>query len=486
VRPRKPVQVQCPDGASEATGPVRLDGLSDPVELAASGSRADLAPDWVTSRTSTRRLLRSSAGTAVLLAASSGLGFLTAVLLARLLGQDAYGQYTFTLTWAIFLTVPALVGMDQFLVRGLARYEVDEDWSLMHGLLRRSNQTVLLTSLTIALAGCVVAVMWLSPALAEPFCVAMILVPIGALTLLRQGAMQAIGRVVTGQLPESLIWPILTLVGVGVLGLIGGGALTPATALATNAAGMAIACVVGVLLLVRALPAAVRAAKPAYATRNWLRASVRIMMITGVWLVNRYVSLLVLGTLGGTSETGVFAVVEKGVLLIAMAHYALNRSLAPAIARFHAQNDRSELERTSQHMTRIATLTALPICAAFVVAPGAYLGIFGAGFDSGSTALVILAVAQLFDVATGPAGNLLIMTGHERSALRPTVFCLVLNVVIAAALVPALGMTGSAIAVASSLVVWDLALVVTARRRVGVNATAFRGLAMVRPARTEN
>lgn len=432
------------------------------------------------SRTSIRRMLQSAFGTAILQATSTGLGFLTAVLLARVLGQDGYGRYTFTITWAAFLTIPALIGMDQFLVRGIARYEVERSWSLMKGLLRRANQTVLLTSLAVAVVGCATALLWLSDALKGPFCLAMVLVPIGTLTLLRQGAMQALGQVATGQLPEYLIWPSLTIIGIGVLAALGGSDLTPTTAMAANVAGMTAASITGSVLLLRALPSVLRTVKPAYATGEWTRASLRIMLVNGVWMTNRYVGLLILGTLDNTRATAVYGVVEKGAALIVMVHFAVNMPLAPAIARLHAQADFSGLERATQHMARVATLISLPLCAAFAILPSVYLGIFGPGFQAGSTAMAILAFAQLVNAATGPASNLLIMTGNENSAVRATVAGMIVNVVLAVALVPLLGMTGSAIAFASSLVSWNVALVVMARRRVGVNATAFRRLAMVR------
>ncbi len=434
-------------------------------------------------RTSIKVMLRSAFGTAILQGTSTGLGFLTAVLLARLLGQNGYGRYTFTITWAAFLTIPALVGMDQFLIRGMAGYEVAKSWSLMKGLLRRTNQIVLLTSLTIAGCGCAIGVLCLSSSLAAPFCVAMLLVPIGAVTLLRQGAMQAIGRVVTGQLPEYLIWPALTIAGIGVLAVVGGGALTATTAMAVNVVGMAVACGVGIVLLLRALPPVLRTVRPAYKTGEWTRASSRIMLVNGVWMTNRYVGLLVLGTLDSTRATAVYGVVEKGAALIVMVHFAVNMPLAPAIARLHAQADRWGLEHATEHMARVATLVSLPLCVAFAVFPGVYLGIFGPGFQTGATAMAILAFAQLVNAATGPAGNILIMTGNERSAVRATVGGLLVNVVLAVALVPSLGVTGSAIAFAASLISWNVALVVMARRRVGVNATAIHYLRMVKPAR---
>ena len=169
-----------------------------------------------------RQLLRSASGTAILQATSNGAGFLAALLLARFLGREAYGRYAFSFAWAGLLALLATLGADRFLVRGIAVYDVHRQWPMMKGLLHRTNQLVVFTSAGIASIGCIVALRWMSPALQVPFCIAMLLVPLTALALLRQGAMQALGRVVSGQLPEYLIRPLIILSGICILRLWGG------------------------------------------------------------------------------------------------------------------------------------------------------------------------------------------------------------------------------------------------------------------------
>ena len=99
--------------------------LSDgQLQVAASPSQFDL-----------RRLLVSASATGVLQVVSLVLGFATAVLLARFLGAEGYGRYVVALTWANLLMIPAILGLNVFLVRGIAVYQVKEMWSLMKGLL---------------------------------------------------------------------------------------------------------------------------------------------------------------------------------------------------------------------------------------------------------------------------------------------------------------------------------------------------------------
>ena len=91
-----------------------------------------------------RQLLRSASATAILQATSRAAGFLTALLLARFLGREGYGLYAFSFAWAGVLAFVSTIGVDRFLVRGIALYEVQKKWQLMQGLLRRSNQLVLI------------------------------------------------------------------------------------------------------------------------------------------------------------------------------------------------------------------------------------------------------------------------------------------------------------------------------------------------------
>jgi O-antigen/teichoic acid export membrane protein len=418
--------------------------------------------------------------------ASLGMGFVTAILLARLLGETGYGRYAFAIAWAGLLAIPAILGLDRFLVRGIAVYEVEQRVSLMRGLLRRTNQLVLLTSLAMAGVGCLIAVLWLSPSLRWPFCVAMLLVPLTTLTLIRQGAMQAIGRVVSGQVPEYLLRPVLILIGIVVLKFAGHGVLTATTALGANVLAVAVAFVLGALLLRRALPSALRSALPQYATREWLRAALPMMLISGVWAANNYCTTLVVGTLDGPRAAGVYSVVEKGAELIVLVLVAANIPLAPVIARLHARKDREGLQHATERVAQATLLASAPLAAAFAIFPGVYLGIFGGGFQAGAAGLTILAVAQLANASAGPAGNVLLMTGHERAAVRGILLGLLTNLVLGVVLVPPLGVTGGAIASGGSLIVWNGVLMMLARTRVGVNVTAFRGLAVKHPVGTDS
>jgi hypothetical protein len=104
--------------------------------------------------------------------------------------------------------------------------------------------------------------------------------------------------------------------------------------------------------------------------------------------------------------------------------------------------------------------------------------IFRIGFPSGVCRTVsIIALSQL-NAAAGSAGKVLVMTGYEIAAVWAVGVGALVNLVLAILLVPPFGVTGGAIAFALSLVLWNVALVVIARRRLGINVTAFRSLSV--------
>jgi O-antigen/teichoic acid export membrane protein len=263
-----------------------------------------------------------------------------------------------------------------------------------------------------------------------------------------------------------------------VLYALGGDALNASTALLANAAGVTVALAVGAALARRAKPSALRVAHGTFATAAWLRAALPMMLINGIWMANGYVAILLVGAFAGAREAGIYNVVQKGGELIVLVLFAANMPLAPALARLRARGDRRGLEQTTERVARATVLVSAPVAVAFMAGPTLYLGLFGAGFRTGATALAIVAVGQLANALAGPSGTVLLMTGHERAAARGVAVGLLANLVLALLLIPPLGVTGGAIAFSCSLVLWNVLLVRTARRRLGVNVTALRWLAM--------
>jgi O-antigen/teichoic acid export membrane protein len=91
----------------------------------------------------------------------------------------------------------------------------------------------------------------------------------------------------------------------------------------------------------------------------------------------------------------------------------------------------------------------------------------------GYVALVILAAGQLFNVAIGPVGWLLVMTGHQGYAALVLAASTGLNVILNFLFIPKWGLEGAAVATTISTVLGNLFLAVIVYRRLGIHGTVL-------------
>jgi O-antigen/teichoic acid export membrane protein len=205
---------------------------------------------WYKGTTSSlrNRLVRGTVGTLVLRLSAAGLAFLLNVLLARLLGMAEYGVYAYVLSWIGLFSMLAIFGLDKLLVRNVAAYCTQRAWGLLSGLLRWTSGVALLMSMGLIL---LMSSLWpvigksSSASQLAAIQVAWILIPLTALSSLRQAVLRGFQRVVSGQLPETLVQPVLAIVVIGTMGLTRGGKLTASQALVIYVVAAGIAFVYG-------------------------------------------------------------------------------------------------------------------------------------------------------------------------------------------------------------------------------------------------
>src|SRR5918992_1610267 len=88
----------------------------------------------------------------------AALSYLTQVLIARFLGAFDFGLYSFAWSCVFLLSVPAMMGLDQVLLRYYPAYMVQADFAKAAGLLRFAVAILLLSSLTIIAVASMVTV----------------------------------------------------------------------------------------------------------------------------------------------------------------------------------------------------------------------------------------------------------------------------------------------------------------------------------------
>ena len=421
-------------------------------------------------------IARGAAGTFLLRLLHAALRFLISLVLARLLGATGYGAYSFALTCVAVLTVPALLGFDGLLVREVAGYRPRGEWALLHGLMRCAGRTALVASVSLALAAAGLASM-LSAHLERPLLmtlwIALLALPFLALLRIKQAILTGLRHVVVGQVAETVVQPALFLVLVGLVALMVVDRPAAPVIVGLYGVSILIAFIVAAAFVRRIRATHIEAAAPAYDAANWRRSGMRFALIAGLNVLGTSLGVIMLGPMQGGAATGVFGIAAALASLVMLPLMAINTALAPAVSARFAAGKPAELQPVATKAARSTLMLCLPLALVYVVFGERVLWLFGQDFTAGYTALAILSVAQVVNAAMGSAGTVLQMTGHERDVAIALALAIVCNVALNLALIPTWGVNGAAVGAAANVILWNVALVVQLRRRLGIRSTVL-------------
>lgn len=425
------------------------------------------------------QLLRGGIGSLAIKAGHTVLAFAVAVVLARTLGPEGYGVYSFALAILMLTAIPAQVGVPQLIIRETAKAQVAENYGLMRGLWRWGNIAVALFSLAALLV--VGGILLLTEiggdgARVATLTVGIALIPLIALANVRGACLRGLRKVVQGQLPESIIRPalLLALVGIWAAFFVPEEGMTAQQAMGLYVTAAVIAFGIGVWLLRRARPAELsEKPEPIYESGAWRKAVIPLALITGLQLINNYADLLILGIFRSDEEVGIYRAVFQLVILVIFGLQAINKVMQPHFARLYRQGQQERLQKLATASARAILAMALPPAAMFLVVGGDLLAwIFGDAFRAGALALSLLALGQLSNAGMGSVGILLNMTGNERDTMRGTAVAAAANLMMNLVLVPPFGMAGAATASALTLLLWNLLLRHSVKKRLGLETLA--------------
>jgi O-antigen/teichoic acid export membrane protein len=315
------------------------------------------------------------------------------------------------------------------------------------------------------------AVQWLyqdDPELATTFLIGIVAAPFIALRLVGAAAVRAFGGIITSMVPERIVRDSIALAFLGAAVL--GGLIAPDAATAMWAMLASAIVTLGLVryFLRRARPAEVGIGLRVYAARDWIRPTLPLTVIMAADIVMSRSGVLVLGLQGDTLGAGIFFVAFSVAQITALPRMAVASVFAPMVSDRYSRGDATGLQALSAKAACVSLLGTAVVALPFLLYPAALLSWFGPEFVAGAPVVVILLVGQLLAAAAGPQQHLLTMTGHERAGATFMASSAVANFLGALLLVGPFGMTGAAVAVSGSVVVWNVAMALFLRRRLGL------------------
>ena len=422
--------------------------------------------------TSFRRRVTGNFGIRV---AGLGLQFAGSVLIARLLGVEAFGVYTFAFTCVVITGILMSLGMEQLSVRELPRFVVRGQTGLLRGFL------TLQFGLILTITSCVALVLfWLEERISLPLAAGWLVVGIlvHELILNVSSVLAGFQRVVQSQLLETLLRQVVFLTALGVAVYLG------VDMGATEVFGLSVLAGMGILLCMGVLAWRAMATLPASARvqprremmpKLWLMASLPLLVMTFASQMQTNLDVLMIGVLAEAADVGRYRAASRGADLMLIANSIAMQVLGPMLSRALAGENTQAAQREGQRLiTQAAQLAALMgggICLVLGMGAGFYMGLFGTDFLPATPVLRILLVAQMLGILCGPVVVVLITLGRERLVLMVSLAALVVNLTLNMTLIPIFGMIGAACATFLAVLFFKGALMVCVFRVSGFDPT---------------
>ncbi|MFC3809469.1 flippase [Lacihabitans lacunae] len=176
------------------------------------------------------------------------------------------------------------------------------------------------------------------------------------------------------------------------------------------------------------------------------KTSYPLLLVSVSLIISSSIDSIMLGILSNSKEVGLYNAAAKITLLSIFFLQAAISALSPKIVELYQKGEELRLKSLIQKITGTLIIIGAACLILFIILGKSILSLFGAEFIEAYPTLVILSVGQFFNIASGPVGNLLIMTNHDKTLQRITLITLVLNIILNYLFIQLYGSLGAAIA----------------------------------------
>lgn len=402
-------------------------------------------------------LIRQGSAGAALRLASMSSGFVSAILLARILGAEGLGVYASALALLTICSLPLEFGLPTLVTREVARYSRSGDTALIAGLMRFAFWFTL--CVFIPLAALAWGLISLSPwqaqlVTADYWWWSLAYIYLIGFGSVASGFLAGGHAVVRAQLPSLLVSPLLFLLLVVTSYFYSPERLTPLFVLLIQTLCTLVSALSCLLMVVHKYRHPLQGVTSDFRIRNWVSSAWRLGLSNGVRRSQPQILLYILSLLAPLEAAGLFRIAQRGASLVAFGASVVTTTTVPYISSLLADANSPKLQRLLNRATQAMAAWAL-VCFIGILALGEPLldMVFGSEFRAAYWLLVICCFVELLRSVYGLSFVALNMAGHERESLKWMWVSLAVSLLGAVALTPGLGGLGCALAYMSGSIV---------------------------------
>lgn len=424
---------------------------------------------------------RALSGQAIAVVLVRGVGlflaFATNIVLARLLGAEGFGIYSFAVSILVVLQILSVCGLDGVLVKEVAASRELDRLDHLKGAIIFGATAILL--LSIAVSSIAVLIIRAAAPVQWPYgeTLAIGLLALAPMALLGGTAaiLEALRLPLPAQVAESIFRPCLFIALLGMYVWPLGRHLTPEIATLIHVLAYTGALLVAVgYLLARIRSDHLWSAPASITPRVWLGAAAGFALTNAAYVITEKTDIIMLAALADPEAVGIYRSAARYAHLVSFALLAAMLPLRPAIsAAFARGDDKRAQRRAMRNAATFAMAIGLPVAVLLIAFGETLLGFFGNEFSRGKVALWILVLGQVVNVAAGPVGVLMTMTGHQKRVAATVSASAGCNIILNFLLIPRFEIEGAAVATAISLVLWNAITLWWVIKHLRINPTMF-------------
>lgn len=389
------------------------------------------------------------------------------VLAARALDVADYGRLVMLFNAASLVAVVAMAGQDTLILRSWGEY-AERDPAAARAVLR-FGAVVVGSGATIAALGTATVLAVVDRGLGAATIAAVAAFAATQTVVGYAGnTARAIGGAVRSETVRELVWrlPLFAFVAAGLVGAVPFGVLG---FFVVAIVGQVVAIAAFAVVVVRGLPATVRAARPGPMQREWIGRSVALTAAVASEAAHQYADVLMVGFVLGPAAAAGYFVIARIAGVFPMLTSGLHNYTSAKAAMLHYAGETEALRRLLAQVTALASVFVAGLLTAIVLAQGPLLGLFGEAYVGYGGPLVALSAITAFATLTGPGSTLLMTMGLDVVYLKLVVTSLAVRISCLLVMAPAWGVWGAVLAVGAAVVPLSTAAAATCVRRFGVD-----------------
>jgi O-antigen/teichoic acid export membrane protein len=417
-------------------------------------------------------LMRAAAGSLGVRIAQAFTGLAISILLARHLGVEGLGTYSAIIAIFQIVVLPIQAGLATLVGRQVIRLHFHEKWNELRGLLIWSLS--LTVSYTIIASLILLAFRQYSDVLNGT---SWAIIPTAIITMslarLLASYHRGLNNIITSQSYDFLRNTII-VIGLG-LAAFTSHQIKEQFAVEIYVFAGALAIFYLLIQAYRASPGPLLSAKSiSLSSHRWLSLAFTYMLINGIMKLGDHTSIILVRTIGGAKEAGLFQPAYQLSTLVLFGLAAVTMTVTPYFTQLHEEKDVQRLQILSKQAAR-ASFAFAALCAIIIALFGKdILGIlYGEEFKAAQPILLIVSTAYLAQAFTGASAPLLVATGHENSLLKITSLALLASVVTSLILIPHYGGIGAAASISSSMLVLNIGAWLSCKKHLNINSDPF-------------